>query len=66
MSTIHDREAERLIRQVESRVRAREEIVATVRGVAATLLIFGVIVTIMLAMLTGAVLFATALEGLGH
>ena len=53
---------ERLIRQVETRVQAKEQLGDIARGLLGTALIFGGIVGLMVLMLLGAILFATVLE----
>lgn len=62
MRTIHEHEADRLIRSIESRVRVKEELAATVRGLVATAVIVGAITGLLLAVVVGAIFFATALQ----
>ncbi len=50
---------DRLIRQVETRVQAKEQLGDIARGVLGTALIFGGIVALMALMLAGAIAFAT-------
>ncbi len=52
---------DRLIRQVETRVQAKEQLGDIARGVLGTALIFGGIVGLMVLMLLGAILFATVM-----
>ena len=59
-----DAPVERLIRQVESRVAAKEQLKDTARGLLGTALIFGGIVALMGMMLAGAIIFATVLTAL--
>lgn len=66
MPTDHEHEAERLIRQIEARVQVKDELRVTLRGLTATFLIVGAIVGALLVFLAGAILFAAAVETLGH
>ena len=55
---------ERLIRQVETRVQAKEQLGDIARGLLGTALIFGGIAGLMILMLLGAILFATVMTAL--
>ncbi len=53
---------DRLLRQVETRVEAKQQIGDIARGLLGTALIFGGIVLFMVMMLVGAILFATVMS----
>lgn len=53
---------ERLLRRVEARAEVREDLCAAVRGVLGTIAIVGVIVSLLLAVLVGAIGFATIMS----
>lgn len=55
---------DRLLRQVETRVALKEDLLAVLRGVAGTLAIFGAIVLLITLVMAGAMAFAALVQGL--
>lgn len=55
---------DRLLRQVETRVALKEDLLAVVRGVAGTIAIFGAIVLLITLVMAGAMAFAALVQGL--
>ncbi len=53
---------DRLIRQVESRVAIKEDLLAVVRGVAGTIAIFGAIILLVTLVIVGAMTFAAVVQ----
>ncbi|HEX9108535.1 MAG TPA: hypothetical protein VF832_14925 [Longimicrobiales bacterium] len=53
---------DRLIREVENRVALKEDLLAVVRGVAGTVVIFGTIVLLITLIMAGAITFAAVVQ----
>ncbi len=53
---------DRLIREVENRVAIKEDLLAVVRGVAGTVVIFGAIILLITLIMAGAITFAAVVQ----